>query len=458
MRDLAGLLLGVVFCALGLAAWLVHAALPRPRDRVLPGFASFVLLYGTRLLTASEPLRRATDAAVLVQLSAAITYFIPLTLLLGLEPLLGGPWPRRARRLAVLQVVFASTATAVDLVRGRPESGMLVNNVMVLTVLAPVIGALIAALRSPGGLGLGADGRIVGAGGIVFLLFALNENLESMRLLPWRTGAEPLGLLVLTLCLGYALARRVARGQRQLAALEQELATARRIQASILPRELPRLPGLAVAVRYLPMTAVAGDLYDFLDPGPRRLGVLVADVCGHGVGAALIASMVKIACAAQTERAARPAEVLAGINRILTANMQGSFATAAYLCLDLEARRLAYAGAGHPPILLCRAGSEPRGLLENGFPLGLFPDARYQALQEPLSAGDRIVLYTDGLIEAPSPTGDLFGEERLREAVAAGADLPAGAFADLVLARLAAWSVQSEGFADDVTLVVVDVA
>lgn len=238
MGDLARQVTGVLFGALGLAAWLVHVALPRPRDRVLPCFASFVLLYGTRLLTGTDAGHAVADPAVLDQLRAAITYFIPLPLLLGLEPLPQGRWPRLLRGLALFQVLFAATATAVDLLRGVPESGMLVNNVILVIVIA-ILGPLLIALtlRTPGGLGLGRDGRVVAAGGAIFLLLALNENLEGLGLLPWRAGAEPIGLLAFTACLAYALARRVARGQRQLAGIEQELATARRIQASILPRE-----------------------------------------------------------------------------------------------------------------------------------------------------------------------------------------------------------------------------
>ena len=128
---------------------------------------------------------------------------------------------------------------------------------------------------------------------------------------------EPLGSIVLIACLGAIAVRRAFKESERLLAIDKELSIARRIQSSILPAAMPKIAGLAVAARYEPMTAVAGDFYDFLEVGERRLGVLVADVSGHGVPAALIASMVKVAIAAQKPRADRPAAVLAGMNETL---------------------------------------------------------------------------------------------------------------------------------------------
>jgi len=99
------------------------------------------------------------------------------------------------------------------------------------------------------------------------------------------------------------------------------------------------------------MTAVAGDFYDFPLPGKNRLGIPIADVSGHGVPAALIAAMVKVAIAAQLPHADDPGRVLSGMNRVLCGNMQGQFVFAAYLFLDTENWLLRYAGAGHPPLL-----------------------------------------------------------------------------------------------------------
>src|ERR1022692_4872140 len=129
-----------------------------------------------------------------------------------------------------------------------------------------------------------------------FLLVVLTNNL-GFRIAGH--DPEPLGFLVLIGGLAYTAAQRAISREQKLAAVESELATARRIQTSILPRALPTLPGLRLAASYRPMTAVAGDFYDFLPLDQGRVTVLVADVSGHGVPAALIASMLKVAFALQ---------------------------------------------------------------------------------------------------------------------------------------------------------------
>src|SRR5262249_10828516 len=162
---------------------------------------------------------------------------------------------------------------------------------------------------------------------------------------------------------------------------------------SILPREVPKIRGLAIAARYLPMTSVAGDFYDFLPVDDRRTGVLVADVSGHGVPAALVASMLKIALAAQEPHAADPAPGLAGLNLALCGKLEKHFVTAAYVFVDREAGPLDYAGAGHPPLIHGdgKAGSA-RAVQQNGLFLGMFPHAKYASVRVSIGAGDRFAL------------------------------------------------------------------
>src|SRR6201986_2520273 len=131
-------------------------------------------------------------------------------------------------------------------------------------------------------------------------------------------------------------AHLVLRGIReqlalQLLTIQKELETARQIQMSILPSEIPKIEGLDIAARYVPMTSVAGDFYDFLLVDGKHIGILVADVSGHGMPAALIASMLKIALAAQAANAADPAKVLLGLNQTLCGKFQHHYVTAAYV-------------------------------------------------------------------------------------------------------------------------------
>ena len=137
----------------------------------------------------------------------------------------------------------------------------------------------------------------------------------------------------------------------QLQTIQGEMDTARQIQLSILPREIPAITGLDIAARYIPMTSVAGDFYDFVPIDEKRIGILVADVSGHGMPAALISSMLKIALDGQTKCATDPARVLAGLNHALCGKFQGHFVTAAYVVVDTERQSLLYAGAGHPPLI-----------------------------------------------------------------------------------------------------------
>jgi phosphoserine phosphatase RsbU/P len=127
------------------------------------------------------------------------------------------------------------------------------------------------------------------------------------------------------------------------------------VQLSILPREIPQVQGLEIVARYLPMSAVAGDFYDFIVVDDKHVAILIADVSGHGLSAALIASMLQTALAAQSPRAADPAQVLAGLNQALYGKFRTHHVTAAYLFVDMEKNTVSYAGAAHPPLLLWRA-------------------------------------------------------------------------------------------------------
>jgi len=127
---------------------------------------------------------------------------------------------------------------------------------------------------------------------------------------------------------------------QQLLAIQKELETARLIQQSILPQTVPQIDGLDIAARYIPMTSVAGDFYDFIVVDNKRVGILIADVSGHGMPAALIASMLKIALAAQSPHADDPAQVLKGLNRALCGKFQHHYVTAAYVFVDMEKRAL----------------------------------------------------------------------------------------------------------------------
>jgi len=246
---------------------------------------------------------------------------------------------------------------------------------------------------------------------------------------------------------------------QQLLAINQELEMARQIQLAILPSETPRIQGLDIAARYIPMSAVAGDFYDFIVIDDKHVGILIADVTGHGLPSALVASMLQSALAAQSMHASDPAYVLSGLNRALYGKFQSHFVTAAYLFLDVEDGIAAYGGAGHPPLLRWHKGSDGASeVLANGLPLGPFANSSYSAITLGLEPGDRIVLYTDGIVEATNPSGEQFGMKRLKNILKEASVPTAGQFADAVLDGLARWTERSpgEGHSDDITLLTVD--
>jgi serine phosphatase RsbU (regulator of sigma subunit) len=217
---------------------------------------------------------------------------------------------------------------------------------------------------------------------------------------------------------------------------------------------IPKIEGLDIAARYIPMTSVAGDFYDFILVDEKHIGILVADVSGHGMPAALIASMLKIALSSQVAHAADPAQVLSGLNQALCGKFQHHFVTAAYLFVDMQNRTLTYAGAGHPPLLLWGGSKTVRSVEENGLFLGKFSFATYSSVELPLTTGDRILLYTDGIPETTNPAGVEFGTDGFKQFLETEQSTSADNFADQLLGELSRWSARglATDLDDDVTI------
>jgi serine phosphatase RsbU (regulator of sigma subunit) len=246
---------------------------------------------------------------------------------------------------------------------------------------------------------------------------------------------------------------------RQLVEINLELEMARQIQLSILPSDTPKIPGLDIVARYLPMTSVAGDFYDFIILDDKRVGILVADVSGHGLPSALIASMLQVALTAQVAHASEPERVLSGLNQALCGKFERNFVTAAYVFVDMERKLMTYAGAGHPPLLFSRKSTgKVSAVSENGLFLGMFPEATYSSLELPVQAEDRVVLYTDGIPETTNPSEQEFGTARFINFMEKNQSLTVDQFADGLLDELSRWSEQprGQGQQDDITVLTID--
>jgi len=237
--------------------------------------------------------------------------------------------------------------------------------------------------------------------------------------------------------------------------LDREMKRVGDLQRMLLPVATPRIPGFPIAVHYLTSTRAGGDYYDFIVLEDGRLGILVADASGHGAAAAVLMGMTRLVLHTSPEALADPARLLAHMNdRLQRAIPTGQFVTACYLLLDPGTAAIEYALAGHPPPIIARTqGTHEELVSRDGPPLGLFPDAAYSPEAGWLYDGDRLLLYTDGLIEAEDGAGRMPGVEWLRAALDGARALDPEALRDRLVAGIAR-HVGGAPPSDDVTLIV----
>jgi sigma-B regulation protein RsbU (phosphoserine phosphatase) len=251
--------------------------------------------------------------------------------------------------------------------------------------------------------------------------------------------------------------------------LDEELRIARQIQMSLLPRGPLDVPGLGITALCVPAREVGGDYYDFFQLPDDRLGVLIADVAGKGTSAALYMAELKGLVLALSQTQASPREMLIEVNRIISDNLDSrSFITMTYAVIDRRAALMTYCRAGHTPLMFLPGPSSPGAgaaqvLLPNGMVVGLrIPEAaeRFTELLEeatiPLSAGDVIVLYTDGITEAMNHANDLFGESRLSGIIEEHGHLPSPELRERILREIEAF-VGGADQHDDMTMILLKV-
>jgi phosphoserine phosphatase RsbU/P len=452
LHDGPGFALGTLLTAIGILAITLFRVRKKGTDRGLLWFGLFTSLYGLRLIFSADLFRFALEPIpplFWIYLAAAITYLILLLIALFLRELFPA-WRRVLRWVTWGLAFFAITGIVADQILHQPTSLYLVNNLIVIT---GVVGLLWALYRDKTGSQL----QPLRVGSLIFFVTVLFTNVWTIYRRTFPTGldlVEPVGFTCFLAGVGTVVIRGLFEREEQFIEVSKELDIARRIQTSILPRQTPSSSLLSLSARYIAMTAVAGDFYDFLVLDENRVGILIADVSGHGVPAALIASMVKVAIAAQLPCADDPAQVLTGMNRILCGKVQSQFVSAAYLFLDLQNGWMRYAGAGHPPLLYCQHEAV-ESISENGLLLGLFPSASYTVLERKLVAGSRYLLYTDGMVEASNTAEQFFGEERLREVLQGTRNLNAEESATTLVDRVQAWAGARQQ--DDLTVIVVDI-
>jgi serine phosphatase RsbU (regulator of sigma subunit) len=459
--QLTGGAIGVVVLSIGLAGLSLFFSMRRKTgDRSLVFFSLFSLLYGVRLIFKQSIVRSILPGSLNIwgNIDLVLESFIVIPLTLFFIETVQPHWRKLLRWVVAIQLAFGAARLFAGLYSFGGGAMRIANDIIVVAYCI-LLASYPFSLRS--GQRLPHEFKVVYAGFVAFGLFVVHSTLIDLGVIGGR-GLEPVGFLVFVCCLGYLAAFRAFSNEERLLSIEKELEIARQIQSSILPRGVPQIAGLEIAARYLPMTAVAGDFYDFIVVDDKRVGILVADVTGHGVPAALIASMLKVAFTAQSALAADPAQVLSGMNQSLCGKFETHFVTAAYLFVDAEKHLLRYAAAGHPPLLFGSTYSDARSefceIESNGLLLGLSEHATYTALERSLRPGDRCILYTDGVLEAKNAAQQEFGSAGCLKFLGGQSNLATAPLLTAFVDALAKWSgtAHGHGHDDDITLIAVD--
>jgi serine phosphatase RsbU (regulator of sigma subunit)/predicted ester cyclase len=246
---------------------------------------------------------------------------------------------------------------------------------------------------------------------------------------------------------------RLEQETRERERVEQELAVARRIQHALLPKDLPELEGWEIAHHYRPAREVGGDFYDFLHLDDGQVGVVAGDVSGKGIPAAVLMANTQSVLRAVAQRGGiTPGRVLEEANEVLyTYIPPNMFVTCFYAILDPERGRLSYANAGHD-LPYVHHGGLAEELRARGMPLGLMPGMAYEQKEIVLEPGDSVLFYSDGLVEAHDPEGEMFGFPRLRKLIAARSAGSGEELIGFLLAELERFAGQNWEQEDDITL------
>jgi len=237
---------------------------------------------------------------------------------------------------------------------------------------------------------------------------------------------------------------------RERERVEQDLRVARSIQQASLLKEVPELEGWQIAPFYQPAREVGGDFYDFHLLPEGRLGLVAGDATGKGVPAALVMSTTCGMLRLAAQGSSSPGQMLRGVNEVLFPNIPSNmFVTCFYAILEPRSGRLSYANAGHDLPYLHRNG-EAEELRARGMPLGLMPEMSYEEKETILHSGEAALLYSDGLVEAHDPAGDMFGFPRLRALIAEHGEKRS--LGDVLLEELYSFTGERWEQEDDITL------
>jgi sigma-B regulation protein RsbU (phosphoserine phosphatase) len=457
LGDVINIVLGTVFLTVGAIACAIAAIRWRRGVHILVWWGILSEMYGLQKLgqtpTILKVLPRFLQSAA-PYVNTAVMYLLLVSVLFAWRELSLG----KLRSLVHLEIFVGLAIALVGIGRfvfgGPANEWMFYNNLLAVLAMLVLLAVVLVPTFSRF---LVMNHSVLAAGTLIFALEVLYTNLGTVLHYSPLPFVDSVGFAILLFSLGYVALEILFTNERRLLSLETELETARQIQSSILPPRVPELENLRIAAAYHPMTAVAGDFYQFLRSDNNHVGILVADVSGHGVPAALISSMIKVAMQSVAVHAHEPAKVLGGLNRILWSEAHGQFASAAYVWIDAENRNALYSAAGHPPLLYWRnARREMQRVESNGLLFGVEPDAEYPVCSVLLEPSDRFLLYTDGVTETENAAGEAFGDLQLEQVVRNNRLQPASELSRQVLSDLQRWRPAAVNQQDDITLIIVD--
>ncbi len=457
--QLEHIISGTIFIFIGLAACSIAAIRRRSEARLFIWLGIWSAMYGASLLAQSRAVVAALPHSI--QLSVPYVNVVASYLVVVVATLAWLELSLGKLRLLIKIILVAGTAVAGAgigwfVFGGSASKFVPYNHLVVVCALLLIITVVSVEKLSDKFMAL-PNRRVLAMGTLVFAIEALWVNLaRRLAYPPPPPLLDHLSFAVYLLSFVYVALQIASANEHRLLSIENELALARKLQLSILPTTIPEIRNVRIAVAYRPMTAVAGDFYEFVPIGGKQVGFLVADVTGHGVPAALVASMIKAAMQSLVPCAHDPREVLRGLNRILFSQNLDQFATAAYLWLDTENQKALYSAAGHPPLLRWQEGRLEH-IESNGVMFGVIPNPDYPVRDLPICSGDRFLLYTDGMIEPENARGDTFGDRKLEETVRNFQSRPPSDLSDQLLSEIRHWQPASLAQQDDITLIVIDV-
>jgi phosphoserine phosphatase RsbU/P len=457
--EITYIILGTLFLFFGFAALTIAAIRERREVRILVWLGLWSGMYGFNLLVRSGSVLNALPHSLQVAIPLARYAAGFLFLVIGLlawSELTVGKLRLFTQLMLVPSALVALTGIGLFVVKGS-GSALQPYNYFLATVSAVVLGIVVSVPRLSARY-VTYSSRILTVGALAFAIDALYRNLSNVLHLPPRPSLfwDDLVFAGFLLSFAYVVARKVFASERRLLSIESELEIARQIQASILPTSVPDMDGLRIVASYQPMAAVGGDFYEFISVDRSRAGFLVADVSGHGIPAALVASMIKIGVQSVVACAADPADVLHRLNRILSGQLRGVLVSAAYLWVDMEKKTAQYSAAGHPPLLRWR-GDEMTRIESNGLLIGVPLECPYPVCQIAMQAGDRFLLCTDGMLEPENSGGVAFGEQKLEQVIRQNRLCSPSELSGQLLSEIRRWQPASTAQQDDITIVVIDV-